>query len=423
MQLNRIMAEYYRTSEKSVPKQDAKWLMEMLEREFRSLVEWLYHSLQVAETQEAAFEEWDRLTGWAVERRNRSRAEQLLELARQLTEESEPYLSSSTAAYGRYLIRYTKFLVQEAHLEDARKLLEQARQIFEKVNSSSNLAICFNNIGGIFQIQGKSDQALRYYEQAIQLDPTNVVFRKNRDNLSKSYQGSEGHQWRSSPISRTSVFILGNPGSGKSTAAHMIQMFARDYGWESTLFQDYPILNEMFHADTKVPRFKPTEHGGFDVLDWSVLDEALRILENKVQQFRANLSYERKTLITIEFSRSDYRHAFLNFSPDFLHDTHFLFLDTDIEVCKQRIYERIINPKYEDDVFVSERVFEDYYRNDNRSYMIFGLKQDFHIDDRQVTVIDNTGTQEYLYKQVRSLIDPLFEGWGDITQNEEPLIL
>jgi thymidylate kinase len=69
--------------------------------------------------------------------------------------------------------------------------------------------------------------------------------------------------------------------------------------------------------------------------------------------------------MVIEFARNDYQRAFQKLTGSFLADSYFLYLDTDIKTCRQRIRERSekkSEEKTEDDYFVSESIFETYYQ-------------------------------------------------------------
>lgn len=191
------------------------------------------------------------------------------------------------------------------------------------------------------------------------------------------------------------VFILGRPGSGKTTAAHYFATLARDYGCFAAHINDYEILKRMSLADCKHLKFCPTEHNGFDVLDFSVLDTALQELEKDVQEFMTSVDF-----ITIEFARDDYDEAFKLFSSDFLRDAFFLYIDTDIETCLQRIHERVAHPTSADDhPSLSDEAFKIHYRKDNRPYMTSDFAKDYDISDTQVEIIDNTdGYQSFLQK-------------------------
>src|SRR6267142_1165556 len=103
------------------------------------------------------------------------------------------------------------------------------------------------------------------------------------------------------------VFVLGRPGSGKSTASRCLRQIPQRHDWTVVHFNDYDILKEMFLADIHHEKFRPTAHNGFDAIDLSVLDHALQELERRV--LRANSSAQ---MVTIEFARNDYREALRN---------------------------------------------------------------------------------------------------------------
>ena len=84
--------------------------------------------------------------------------------------------------------------------------------------------------------------------------------------------------------------------------------------------------------------------GGFDVLDLTAFDNALKKLEQVINRHLS--SAKQIEIILIEFARNDYQRAFQQFSAEFLQDAYFLYLDADIETCKRRIRERITNPRY-----------------------------------------------------------------------------
>src|SRR6266700_2647817 len=167
------------------------------------------------------------------------------------------------------------------------------------------------------------------------------------------------------------IFILGLPGSGKSTVVRYISKYARDNAafvkstgnknrevhslswlkklvrflttfkeqsnkqWSTTHITDYDILYQMFQEDTQ-GQFEPADFGGFDIIDLSAFDVALKSLEQQVNEY---ISTAKSTeIILIEFSRNDYQRAFQQFShASFLKDAYFLYLDANIETCKRRI--------------------------------------------------------------------------------------
>ena len=187
------------------------------------------------------------------------------------------------------------------------------------------------------------------------------------------------------------LFVLGLPGSGKSTAARSIEQFAFHHDWVPTRFNDYDILYEMFKADPEGRQFSATQHGGFDVHDHTAFDDALKELEKRVRNAEKAATREKNEVIILEFARNDYSRALELFSPEFLENASFLFIDADIPTCKQRIRKRVDHPVYKDDHYVSEYIFEAYYQLDSRQYLksvTSRLKTFCVIND--VFIVDNT---------------------------------
>jgi adenylate kinase family enzyme len=216
------------------------------------------------------------------------------------------------------------------------------------------------------------------------------------------------------------LFILGLPGSGKSTVARHISSYARGRQWSTTHFYDFAILYEMFMADTQ-GQFKPAdaEYGGFDVLDLAVFDTALRKLEQKVKAHISTAHLEE--IILIEFSRNDYEKAFQQFSREFLQDAYFLYLRVDLEICKRRIRERIAKPNTVDDHFVSEYIFEAYYNEDNGQSIPQILKGKYKIGEYRVKIIDNGGSQAESSALFNQFIDVVFAFEAHRLRETEPI--
>ena len=197
------------------------------------------------------------------------------------------------------------------------------------------------------------------------------------------------------------LFLLGLPGSGKSSVARYIRTYIRDIGRESDHFNDYGILQRMYRGDIEGKQFKPAEHGGFDVLDLTVCDIALETLACEVQ----NYNTQEQKMLLIEFSRNDYRSAFRHFNQGFLQDAYFLYLDTTIDICKERIRERITNPSTEDDYFVSDYIFNAYYNQDDGRCISNILANDFKVEDRKVKIINNSCSLQEASKEITLFID------------------
>lgn len=199
------------------------------------------------------------------------------------------------------------------------------------------------------------------------------------------------------------VFVLGLPGSGKSSAARHIKMYVLKYfsEWFTECKNDYTILKRM--CDDEDARLRPTEDRGFNVIDHSAFNDALKRLNAEVLK-----EYEdsgcTKRLTTIEFSRNNYSLALEEFFSEFLRNlyknTYFLFIETDISVCKERIQKRISKPlrdRSSDDHPVSEFIFQKYYKRDEQNYrdsVVKRLQESFHFPDSHIQVIQNSTLEE-----------------------------
>ncbi len=182
------------------------------------------------------------------------------------------------------------------------------------------------------------------------------------------------------------VFVLGRPGSGKSTAArHMIELASRR-NYDALFVQDYDILHKMFLNDRKHERFRPADRGGFDVIDFSVLDSALQQMEEEVEDSLARKGID---IVYIEFARNDYQAALNVFNPLFLRDAYVFFINSDLECCIRRVQERVTDPPLADHHFVSEYVMRTYYSNDNWEYVVSQWKQEHKICKEIFTVHNN----------------------------------
>lgn len=210
------------------------------------------------------------------------------------------------------------------------------------------------------------------------------------------------------------MFILGLPGSGKSTVAHYIDDYiVKQYQRSTKRINDYDILYEMFEADTE-GRFAPTSHRGFDVLDLSVFDSALRKMEKEA---RALIPTMKSTaLIIMEFARNDYIRSFEQFTHDFLQDAYFLFLNTDINICKKRIIDRVANPKTEDDHFVSGYIFEAYYAKtdkDDGLRLSAHLQTEYGINGYRIKIIENNGPYENILEEINEFVAFILKQGGN----------
>lgn len=168
------------------------------------------------------------------------------------------------------------------------------------------------------------------------------------------------------------LFVLGRPGSGKSTAIHRISELASRRNYSTHHIKDYDILLEMYKQDVRHEDFCPADWDGFDVINFLVLDAALQKLEEQVLNLeKVSSSLGQKEIIMIEFARDDYVKALNNFSPDFLKNVYFLFVETGLETCIERIHSRRANNSPNTDHHsVSDAIMTNYYHTDNWSDVV-----------------------------------------------------
>ena len=216
------------------------------------------------------------------------------------------------------------------------------------------------------------------------------------------------------------LFVFGLPGSGKSAAARHIKSFARQKRFRPRRFRDYPILYKMFQDDQKAnyenKRFRSTQdlgYDGFDVLDITVFNDAIQKRHHDIMK-RKEFADKSTELLIIEFSRDDYCEALSLFTSLRLNDAHFLFINSDIPTCKARIKARADHPRTLDDCYVSDYIFEAYYKRDHQQYITevaLQLKQRFGVPIEHVQVIHNgpeISVQQF-YQAVESFANDLLK--------------
>ena len=200
------------------------------------------------------------------------------------------------------------------------------------------------------------------------------------------------------------VFVLGLPGSGKSSVSqHIMDYISQQHtNRVAERVNDYNIL--LRKRETSSERFNPTEKfkdKGFIVKDIAVYDEALKEAESKVSLFSISTEF-----VVIEFVRKSYEDAFNVFERSFVvENSYFLFLDTDVATCKRRIHERVTHWKSTDDHYVPHLVFSLYDVSRNRVYIKAGLKLRFGIDDSRIKIIRNKETLQDILPEVEKFVD------------------
>jgi adenylate kinase family enzyme len=198
------------------------------------------------------------------------------------------------------------------------------------------------------------------------------------------------------------VFLLGRPGSGKSTAARYIHLLSKKYDWSTLHINDYPFLFALFEADIHYQQFQPSGYGGFDVTDFSVLDTVLKTVEHEAEHY---LAYAKQFLL-LEFARNDYHQALNQFKLEFLQDSYFLFFTTDIDTCIHRVYQRSHHPTFHDDHFISEAMIRSYYHEDYPLHP-YRLFHEHGISEKRIRIINNSGSRTIFYQQIKAFVEAL----------------
>jgi hypothetical protein len=225
------------------------------------------------------------------------------------------------------------------------------------------------------------------------------------------------------------LFILGLPGSGKSTVSRaIIRYMNQTYkNWFVDRCCDYGILYNMFKKDTKRKDFYPMKYGGFYVTNPTRYDIALSQLEldsNSCKHYKYGLQI-------IEFSRGDYLKALHLFGDGFLSNSSFLFLYSDIVTCIHRVELRMKEPKSLDDHFVPERTFERFIKAEPEEYLrkvCTYAQESYWGKHSRFRIIDSSGTINETLSQIKPFVDEMiklgavFHDWEVRTADPRELV-
>jgi hypothetical protein len=201
------------------------------------------------------------------------------------------------------------------------------------------------------------------------------------------------------------VFMLGRPGSGKSTGAHHLTEVAWEHGLSAIRIGDYRILQRWFKQDRQHKRFTSAAHGGFDVTDFSVLDEALQALKREIEQrIRRITTGHEDQVIIIEFARNNYCEALRFFGPKILAQAHFVYVEADVSTCIEHIQKRALLHETPDDHFVSENIMKTYYAEDDEAMIPASLWGNFRISSDRIHLVKNTGSPLQFTRAIEPII-------------------
>ena len=206
------------------------------------------------------------------------------------------------------------------------------------------------------------------------------------------------------------LFLLGRPGCGKSTAMAHIRELAHYRQLSITRLKDYEKLYRMFQAEEARAengprRFRGTAHGGFDILDFTVMDEVLVELR---QEIETALATQENGLIIVEFARDEYRKPLQQFPRSILQQAYFLFVEANLETCMQRIHKRIKNPIRTDNHFVSDDILRRYYDKNYIPYIRDHLAQDLDIESQRIMIAENNGSQAQFLEKVEQFVNSFY---------------
>ncbi|MBN2408019.1 MAG: hypothetical protein JXJ19_10030 [Elusimicrobia bacterium] len=168
------------------------------------------------------------------------------------------------------------------------------------------------------------------------------------------------------------VFLLGIPGCGKSEVYRRLTGKLRESGLFSSFprVDDFPKLWDIFMKDRESGEWKrsrPTDDGGYKVIDDSVWDDILVEVNRDVTEMINNQSQD--TLIFVEFSRPNYVHSIsANFSGEILGRAAIVYLDVPFDTCWERNvrrHEKALEAGT-DDHLVSREEMEKTYGSDDK---------------------------------------------------------
>jgi hypothetical protein len=216
------------------------------------------------------------------------------------------------------------------------------------------------------------------------------------------------------------AFLLGRPGTGKSTLAQHIEAPARKGGWATQHFYDYKYLQDMFQKEIgqNVPleerAFRQKGPGtcdGFDVLDFNVLDTALEQMADDIRTARSEHPTANK-LFLIEFARKEYCRALHIFGYDILRDAHLFYIKLGLVACLERVHRRVVEncSRSKFDHFVSEEIMTGYYSTDDcldgrmSEYLEYLQRDHVHVSFKE---LENLGTYQELEDEAEKIVDLL----------------
>ena len=192
------------------------------------------------------------------------------------------------------------------------------------------------------------------------------------------------------------IFLLGRPGSGKSTTAKYIEELSlKIKGWKLYRFNDHPILEQMLRkGDGRIAH----DGDGFIVHDDTAFEDALKHLNIAVTK-HLNLD-QKDEIVVIEFARSNYTQAVSHFSKNVVEDAYCICINTDIPICITRTRERAVSQTNLDDHPISEKALNLHYATQN-----FPTQEDIS----NIWTFNNHGDWEEFRNEVDPVINDILK--------------
>jgi hypothetical protein len=142
-----------------------------------------------------------------------------------------------------------------------------------------------------------------------------------------------------------------------------------------------------------------------------VLDDVLKELEKKIKFRYSDIRNEQ--LVLIEFARDDYGRALKLFSPNFLKDAYFLFINSDIKTCIQRVHSRVAYSTSVDDHFVSDDIICSYYKRQRIPFKIERVASAYltkvQVITSRIYLINNKGSQQDFTKKINRIMNSIIK--------------
>jgi hypothetical protein len=130
---------------------------------------------------------------------------------------------------------------------------------------------------------------------------------------------------------------------------------------------DFPVLEELLAEDVEHKRHVRKE-GGFEVTDFSILDDVLKRINQQLRELR-----KPRQLVFVEFSRDRYKQALGNFDREVLDRSLIIYIYCPFELCLERNKRRFEEKRVAvDDHIVPTDLMHKYYRYDDYEELFLG---------------------------------------------------